>query len=145
MLKVDQFCALRFITVIKAYDCNSSNSKREGPWFLTSQLGGFEWSVVSKTNLYCCKSCKFHDLASGFRAQPGSKKFESQNLKKIKVSRSYFIFVTYLPLKLIGEIEGLTLHQGFQFFWLALPSEAPTLPLQICKLIILQHKSQCTH
>ena len=41
-LKVDKVCALRFITVIKTYDCNSSSFKREGSSFITGGLVGFE-------------------------------------------------------------------------------------------------------
>ena len=40
--KVDKLCALRFITVIKAYDWNSSYYQREGSSFITSELGGFK-------------------------------------------------------------------------------------------------------
>ena len=75
VLKVDKLCDLTFITVIKAYDCNSSYYKREGSLFITSDLGDFELSVLPKTN--SCKSCKIHDLAVGFEHSPGSKKFES--------------------------------------------------------------------
>ena len=42
VLKVDKLCALRFITVIKANDCNTSHYKRKGSLFITSELGGFE-------------------------------------------------------------------------------------------------------
>ena len=42
VLKVGKLYALRFITVIKAYDCNSLHYKREGSSFTTSELGGFE-------------------------------------------------------------------------------------------------------
>ena len=42
--------------------------KREGSLFITSELGDFELSVLRRTN--SCKSCKIHDLASGFQALP---------------------------------------------------------------------------
>ena len=42
VLKVDKLCDLRFITVIKAYDCNSSYYKHKGSLFITSELGDFE-------------------------------------------------------------------------------------------------------
>ena len=80
MLKVDKLCDLRFITVIKAYDCNSSYYKREGSLFITSELGDFELSVLPRTN--SCKSCKIHDLASGFLAQPGVQKFRIITFKE---------------------------------------------------------------
>ena len=69
MLKVDKLCALKFITEIKAYDCDSSYYKREGSSFITNNLGGFKLSLFSKTN--SGKSCKIHDIVNGFRAQPG--------------------------------------------------------------------------
>ena len=47
--------------------------KREGSLFITSELGDFECSGLYRTN--SCKSCKIHDLAGGFRAQPGVQKF----------------------------------------------------------------------
>ena len=46
--------------------------KREGSSFTTSELGGFESPVLSRTN--SCKSCKINDLASGFRATPNVQK-----------------------------------------------------------------------
>ena len=62
VLKLDKLCALRFITVIKAYDCNLSYYKREGS------------SCLSNTN--SCKSCKIHNFDSGFRAQPEVRKVQ---------------------------------------------------------------------
>ena len=69
--------------------------KLEGSLFITSELGGFEYSVFSRTK--SCKSCKIQDFASGFRAQPGCEKLESQNFKKIKLLHPYFISATCLP------------------------------------------------
>ena len=80
MLKVDKLCDLRFITVIKAYDCNSPYYKREGSLFITSELGDFECSGLYRTN--SCKSCKIHDLASGFLAQPGVQKIRIIKFKE---------------------------------------------------------------
>ena len=95
MLKVDKLCSLRFIIVIIAFDCNSSYYEHEGSSLITSKLRGFECSVFSSTNT--CKSCKIHNLASRFRAQPGVRKVRITKLKINKFLRSYFIFVTYLP------------------------------------------------
>ena len=69
---------------------------------MTSELGGFEWSVFSRAN--SCKSSKIHDLGVGFEHRPGCEKFESQNLMKIKFLRSYFIFVTCLPREVDGRV-----------------------------------------
>ena len=92
MLKVDKLCDLKFITVIKAYDCNSSYYKREGTLFITSELGDFECSGLYRTNSY--KSCKIHGLASGFLAQQGVQKFVTYLLREVDgrvISEMYFL------------------------------------------------------
>ena len=64
---------------------------------MTSELGGFEWSVFSRAN--SCKFSKIHDLGSGFRAQAGLRK-----VRITKFLRSYFIFVTCLPREVDGRV-----------------------------------------
>ena len=54
---------------------------------MTSELRGFERSVFSRTG--SCKSCKIHDLASGFRAYPGVQKVR---IKKVNFS----VHISYL-------------------------------------------------
>ena len=54
--------------------------KREGSLFITSELGDFACSGLYRTN--SCKSCKIHDLASGFLAQPGVQKFRIIKFKE---------------------------------------------------------------
>ena len=115
MLKVDKLCALRFITVIKSYDCNSSYYEREGSSFITSELGGYEWSVFSRNN--SCKSYKIHDLASsGFRVQPGVHKI----LRKL----NFLVRISYLlPTcheKFIEELSA----KSFLFFQIKIEHEA---------------------
>ena len=66
VVKVDKLCSLRFITLIKVYDCNSSDYYDKGSSFITSEGRGFERSVVFRTK--SCKSCKIRDLAIDFRA-----------------------------------------------------------------------------
>ena len=97
VLKLDKLCALRFITVINAYDCNLSYHKREGS------------SCLSNTN--SCKSCKIHNVDSGFRAQPEVRKYESQNFREIKMSPFVFRIVTYLP----REVKGTVINKIYFF------------------------------
>ena len=47
---------------------------------------------------------KFTISPVGFEHSSECEKFESQNLKKIKLLRSYFIFVTYLPREVDGRV-----------------------------------------
>ena len=47
---------------------------------------------------------KFTNSRVGFEHSPGCAKFESENFKKIKFFRSYFIFVTYLPKAVDGRV-----------------------------------------
>ena len=61
---------------------------------------------------------KFTISLQGFEHSPGCKKFESQNFKKIKCIRSYFIFVTYLPREVGGKgiSEIYVLVKNMRFF-----------------------------
>ena len=102
MLEVDKLCALRFITLINACDCNSSNYKREGSSFITSELRDF-YHLYSP-ELIAASLVKFTISQLGFEQSPGCEKFESQNFKKIKFLHLCFIFVTYLQRKVDGRV-----------------------------------------
>ena len=47
---------------------------------------------------------KFMISSLGFEHSSGCEKFESENFKKVKSLRSYFIFVAYLPREVDGRI-----------------------------------------
>ena len=66
MLKVDKLCALRFIIVIKAYDCNSSHFKREGSSFITSDVLNDPYSP----ELTAASLTKFMISSVGFEHSP---------------------------------------------------------------------------
>ena len=72
-----------------------------------NELGCFEWLVFSKIN--SCRSRIIHDLATGFRAKLGCKKFESEHLKEVEsVSPIGNMFVIYFPRKIDGKIISET-------------------------------------
>ena len=71
-------CALSFNTVITGYDCKLSCYKREESSFVTSQFGGFEWSVFSRINGY--NSCNIHDLATGISSTVRGLKSSNQKI-----------------------------------------------------------------
>ena len=51
-----------------------------------------------------CAVAKFAISPLGFEHSPGGEKFESEDFKKVKFLRSYFIFDTYLPREVDGRV-----------------------------------------
>ena len=104
VVKVDKLCALRFLIVVKDYNCKSSYYKREGSSFITSELGVFEWSVFSDREETVASFAKFTISPVRFKHSSRCEKFESQNFKKIKFLHSDFRFVAFLPREVDGRV-----------------------------------------
>ena len=106
MLEVDKLFAVIFIIVIKGLSLQIHhiiNMKGHRLYLANWEVLDDLYSASTNT----CKSCKIHNLASRFRAQPcRCEKFQSQNFEKIKFHHSYFIFVTYLPREVDGELPA---------------------------------------
>ena len=65
------------------------------------------WEVLNdlySPELAAASLAKFIILPVSFEHSLGCEKFESQNFKKIKFLRYYFIFVTYLPREVDGRV-----------------------------------------
>ena len=77
------------LTVITAYDCNSSYYECKGPSFITKEMRRYLLKLTAVSLE------KFTISPLGFEESLWCKKCESENFKKSKLFSPYFIFVTH--------------------------------------------------
>ena len=95
VLRVDKLCAFRFITILKAYDCNSSYYKREVSSLIASEFGVEVMNNLYSPDLTAASLAKFTMSPVGFERSLGC---ESSN-HKLSRKLNFSVHICYLLAK----------------------------------------------